>query len=426
MKKVLFVHNNFPAQFAHVARALARTPRVQVAAIGTQTARNLPGVKLQKYLLKNSDGVGAHPFARRFDFECRRAEEVLYAASNLKLTGFVPDVVVAHPGWGETLPLRSIFPHSRIVVYCELFYRTSGQDVGFDPEFPQSGLDGEVNIRLKNAATLLALADCDEGLSPTAWQKSTFPEEYQDKIKVLHEGINVDQIKPDKGASFRLPSGQTLTRDDEVLTFVSRSFEPLRGFHIITRALPQILAKRKKAQVVIVGGAGQPYGLGPPAGKTWRSTFFDEIADKVDTSRIHFIGAVPHAEHVKVLQVSRAHVYLTYPFVLSWSLLEAMSAGCLVIGSDTPPVREVIDQTNGILVPFHDVDRLANAAIDALARPKKYDSHRIRARNTVVERFDLKRICLPKMLELLQVEASGNAPGDHARAEDGEAIRDDD
>lgn len=422
MKKILFVHNNFPAQFAHIARVLARIPSVQVAAIGTQTARSLPGVKLQKYSARNSDVAGTHPFARRFDLECRRAEEVLYAASNLKLSGFMPDVVVAHPGWGETLPLRSIFPDSRIVIYCELFYRTSGQDVGFDPEFPQSGLDGDVNIRVKNAATLLALADADEGLSPTVWQRSTYPREYQDKITVLHEGINADAIKPDKEASFRLPSGRTLTRDDEVLTFVSRSFEPLRGFHIMMRALPQILAKRKKSQVVFVGGAGTPYGLAPPAGKTWRATFFNEIADKVDTSRIHFVGALPHAEHVKILQISRAHVYLTYPFVLSWSLLEAMSAGCVVIGSDTPPVREVLDATNGVLVPFHDVDKLANAAIDALAHPKKYDRHRVRARNTIVERFDLKRICLPKMLEFLQIETSGNNSRDGIDAEESQAI----
>jgi glycosyltransferase involved in cell wall biosynthesis len=405
MKKVLFVHNNFPAQFVHVARALARRPDVQLAAIGTRTARAMPGVQLRKYTVADQSVAATHPFARRFDVECRRAEEVLYAASNLSSSGFVPDLILAHPGWGEALPLRSIFPKARIVTYCEMFYRTQGQDVGFDPEFPQVGLDGDVNIQLKNAATLLALTDCDAGLSPTQWQKSTFPAEYHDKIDVIHDGVNVNAVKPASDAQFRLPTGRVLTRADQVLTFVGRSFEPLRGFHVFMRALPRILAKHKKAQVVIVGGAAKPYGFSPPPGRTWRSVFFDEIADQVDERRIHFTGPLAHADYLRVLQVSTAHVYLTYPFVLSWSLLEAMSAGCLVIGSDTPPVKEVLNSTNGILVPFHDASRLANAAIEALAHPRRFDRHRARAREMVIERFDLRRVCLPKLLNFLEFES---------------------
>jgi glycosyltransferase involved in cell wall biosynthesis len=171
------------------------------------------------------------------------------------------------------------------------------------------------------------------------------------------------------------------------------------------RALPRILAKHKKAQVVIVGGAAKPYGFSPPQGRTWRSVFFDEIADQVDERRIHFTGPLAHADYLRVLQVSTAHVYLTYPFVLSWSLLEAMSAGCLVIGSDTPPVKEVLNSTNGILVPFHDASRLANAAIEALAHPRRFDRHRARAREMVIERFDLRRVCLPKLLNFLEFES---------------------
>jgi glycosyltransferase involved in cell wall biosynthesis len=406
MKKILFVHNNFPAQFVHVARALAKRPDVQLAAIGTTTARALPGVKLLKYTISDRSIAATHPFARRFDVECRRAEEVLYAASNLSSSGFIPDLILAHPGWGETLPLRAIFPKARIVSYCEMFYRTRGQDVGFDPEFPQVGLDGDVNIHLKNAATLLALADCDAGLSPTQWQKSTFPAEYHDRIEVIHDGINTNAIKPANDVKFKVPSGRELTRSDQVLTFVGRSFEPLRGFHILMRALPRILAKQKKAQVVIVGGAGTPYGLSPPPGRSWRSVFFDEIADQIDQSRVHFTGPLSHTDYQRLQQKSTAHIYLTYPFVLSWSLLEAMSAGCLVIGSDTPPVKEVIDPSNGILVPFHDVDKLADAAIEALARPRQFAKHRARARETVVERFDLRRVCLPKLLNFLEFDSS--------------------
>jgi glycosyltransferase involved in cell wall biosynthesis len=407
MKKVLFVHNNFPAQFLHLARALARDPAVQVAAIGTKTARALPGVRLLKYTVGNPDVAATHPFARRFDLESRRAEEVLYALSNLKSSGFVPDVVMAHPGWGETIPLRSIFPDARHVTYCELYYRAEGQDVGFDPEFPESGLDSFVKNHLKNATTLLALAESRCGLSPTQWQKSTYPAEYQDRIRVIHEGINVNVVKPAEDASFRLPSGRVLTRSDEVLTFIGRSFEPLRGFHIFMRSLPRILAKRKNAHVVVVGGAGTPYGFQPPAGKTWKSAYFDEVADKIDTDRVHFVGALSYSNYLKVLQISRAHVYLTYPFVVSWSLLEAMAAGCLVIGSDTAPVREVIDSTNGILVPFFDVDQLADASIEALSKPRRFARHRERARELIMDRYDLKRVCLPKLLDFLEIELSG-------------------
>ncbi len=401
MKKILFVHNNFPAQFLHLARTLARNSDVKLAAIGSQTAQQLAGVKLLKYAIGDGDVAATHPFARRFDLECRRAEQVLYAASNLTQSGFTPDIVLAHPGWGEALPLRAMFPKAHLVVYCEFFYRTENSDLGFDHEFPQSGIDGNVRVRLKNAATLLALAECDRAISPTAWQRSTFPKEFQSKIDLIHEGIDVDAAKPDPRATFRLPSGRVLTRDDEVVTFVSRCFEPLRGFHIFMRALPRIMAERPKAEILFIGGNGLPYGLAPPAGTTWQSVFLNEVSSEVDRSRIHFAGHVPHGNYLHALQVSSAHVYFTYPFVLSWSLLEAMSTGCLVIGSDTAPVREVLDERNGIIVPFFEPDVLADAVIGALARPSRFKTHRTRARETVLARFDAKRVCLPQALAFL-------------------------
>lgn len=404
MKKILFVHNNFPAQFRHLAWTLARNPEVTVAAIGSTTATPISGVKLLKYSVMDTDVSAAHPFARRFDLECRRAEQVLYATSTLSASGFIPDVVFGHPGWGETLPLRSIFPKARILTYCEFFYRTEGQDLGFDPEFPETGVDGHVNVHLKNASTLLALDECDLGISPTDWQRSTYPTEYQDKIRVLHEGVDTDLVKPKKNTSFRVPSGRELTTADEVITFATRNHEPLRGFHIFMRALPQIMRARPKAQILIIGGQGGGYGLSPPAGHTWQSIFFNEVAAEVDKSRIHFVGHLQHHDFVRALQISRAHIYLTYPFVLSWSLLEAMSAGSLVIGSDTTPVRDVVDGTNGILVPFFDIDELADRTIDALANPRRFQPMRAKARKSVVERFDLKRVCLPALLNALEVD----------------------
>lgn len=182
---ILFVHNNFPGQFRHIAQALADDPNVTVVGVGSASARPVPGVRLLKYGMNSVDVAATHPFARRFDLECHRAEQVLYVLTSLVSSGFAPDVIVAHPGWGETLPLRTIFPRARIVLYCEFFYGTEGRDVGFDPEFPQVGADGDVALHLKNAATLLALSECDVGLSPTLWQRSTYPEIYQPRIRVI-------------------------------------------------------------------------------------------------------------------------------------------------------------------------------------------------------------------------------------------------
>jgi glycosyltransferase involved in cell wall biosynthesis len=398
----LFVHNNFPAQFLHAARALARSPADKVAGIGCHTARAMRGIKLLKYAMPEGDVRGTHPFARRFDVECRRAEQVMYALTSLKADGFVPDVIAAHPGWGETLPVRTIFPNARLLVYCEYYYGTRNRDVAFDLEFPEFGIDGHVGVHLKNASTLLALAECDQGLSPTNWQRSTYPSEYQDRISVIHEGVDVKHVVPDPNASYRLPTGRILTPADEVVTFVARNLEPLRGYHIFMRALPRILDRRPRAHVLIVGGHGTSYGAEPPPGQTWQGLFLKEVAAHIDPRRVHFTGSVLHTEYLRILQISSAHVYLTYPFVLSWSMIEAMSAGCLVIGSDTPPVREVIDGRNGILVPFFDIEQLSARVIEALAHPRRFADFRARARRTALEQFDMERKCLPQLLALLR------------------------
>lgn len=401
--KVLFVHNNFPGQYQHIARALARNPDANIAAIGSSTAQEMDGVRLLKYSLGKVDVAASHPFARRFDLECHRAEQVLYALSSLASSGFVPDLIMAHPGWGEALPLRTIFRDARILLYCEFFYGMEGRDIGFDPEFPETGADGHVALHLKNASTLLALAECNFGASPTKWQRSTFPEEYQKKITVVHEGVDVDVVKPDPNAVLQLPSGHEFRCSDEVVTFVARNLEPVRGYHCFMRAVPHIMAARPQAQIVVIGGDGVSYGASPPRGTTtWKSQFFDEVAEHIDHKRIHFAGRLPYADYLRALQISSAHVYFTYPFVLSWSMLEALSAGCLVIGSDTAPVREILNEENGLLVPFFDIEQLAERVIEALAFPRRFRSMRAQARRTILDQYDLTRVCLPKMMALIK------------------------
>jgi glycosyltransferase involved in cell wall biosynthesis len=246
------------------------------------------------------------------------------------------------------------------------------------------------------------LSDCDRALSPTEWQRATFPIHFQSKIDVIHEGVDTDLAKPDPDAVFDLGSGRRLTRVDQVITFVARNLEPMRGYHVFMRALPRILAKLPAAHILIVGGDDTSYGARPPRGKTWKSIFLAEVADRIDPTRVHFTGRVPHQRFVRALQVSSAHVYLTYPFVLSWSAIEALSCGCLFIGSDTPPVREVIDGDNGILVPFFDTDQLADRVIEAVKHPRRFNRMRARARELVLDRCDGERLCVPRTLELVR------------------------
>jgi glycosyltransferase involved in cell wall biosynthesis len=239
----------------------------------------------------------------------------------------------------------------------------------------------------------------------TAFQAGLFPAALHGKLVVLHEGIDTDLICPAPDAEVRLGgSGRRRMRaGDEVITFVSRNLEPYRGYHIFMRALPHILRRRPNARAVIVGGDAVSYGPAPASGGSWKDIFLDEVRDRLDVDRVHFVGRVPHRALLDLLRVSAAHVYLTYPFVLSWSMLEAMSAGALVIGSRTPPVAEVITHDrNGILCDFFDVDGIADAVADALAHPDRYRALRDAGRRTIIERYDARRVCVPAWLALLE------------------------
>ncbi len=377
----------------------------ELAAIGARGAQSMEGVMVHRYQAPTIDVSATHPFARRFNAECWRAEQVLMAASALAVSGFVPDFILAHSGWGETLPLRAIFPKARIIVYCEFFYRAKGQDIHFDPESPKFGLDGIAALQCKNASSLIALAEADAGISPTRWQRSTFPKEFQEKIEVVHEGIDLARVRPDPMARLRLPGGRVLTKTDEIVTFASRNLEPIRGYHVFLRALPAILRARPNAQVVIAGGDGNSYSHAPPSGRTWKAHFLDEVVSTLDLSRVHFVGTLDRDSYLRMLQVSSAHVYLTYPFVLSWSLLDAMATECEIVASDTAPVREVIeDKRNGVLVPFHDHSALSQAVVEALAKRGPSSLRGAAARKTVADRFD-KAVCMKEALRAMGVDA---------------------
>ncbi len=297
--------------------------------------------------------------------------------------------VLAHPGWGETLYLREVFPNTKLIHLCEWFYDANGPDMGFDPEFPVA-LDDRLRVSTWRAHHLLALKQCDVAIAPTQWQKSQFPATYQPKIQVLHEGINTELLGPDPQAQFTLPNGQVFKAGDPVVTYVARNLEPNRGFHVFMRSLPALLAAHPTCQVLIVGGDEVSYGRPPKNARSWREALLREV--NIDTSsetgRVHFLGKLPYAQNRRVLQVSAVHVYLTYPFVLSWSLLEALASGCAVVASNTAPVREVIRHgENGWLVDFFDGSQIVDAVRKVLAEPSGMQAMRHAAVESVRARF---------------------------------------
>lgn len=404
--RILFVHQNFPGQFLHLSPALAARGH-DVLALTAETNRRPSPVRVLRY--RNPPAATVQGAAGTYAEMTNRGAVVARAGAQLSTAqGFAPDLVIGHGGWGETLFLREVWPAARHLTYAEFCYHARGLDADFDPEFRRDGLDARIMTAARRAHLLMALADADAAIAPTAFQAATFPAELQAKISVIHDGIDTDRLRPDPGARLSLPGGRVVGANDAVISFVARNLEPYRGYHVFMRALPAVMAARPEAEVVIVGGEGQSYGPAPGPGQSWKQRFLGEVAGRIDPARLHFIGQVPYADFIALMQVTKAHAYLSYPFVLSWSMLEAMSAGALVIGSRTPPVEEVIgDGINGRLVDFFDIAGWSRALIAALADPAAAEPLRAAARATVQERFDLTRVCLPRLLALVEAMAPG-------------------
>jgi len=401
---ILFIHQNFPGQFKFLAPALvAQGHSVSAMVMQKTTSTQWQGVRLYPYSASRGSTPGVHPWVSDFETKTIRAEACFRAALALRDGGYTPDVIIAHHGWGESMFLKDVWPQARLGIYCEFYYHPEGADVGFDPEFPSTDPGEGCRLRLKNLNNLLHFPVADAGISPTSWQASTFPEPFRSRITVVHDGIDTQAVAPKADVAITLNQSLTLTRKDEVITFVNRNLEPYRGYHVFMRALPEILRKRPHARVLIVGADDVSYGARPAGGQKWKDIFAAEVRPQIpdaDWARVHFLGHVPYQHFIPLLQLSTVHVYLTYPFVLSWSLLEAMSAGCTIVASDTQPLQEAItDGQTGLLFPFFDHGALAQKVCELLQDPTKRQRLGANARAFAQANYDLQAVCLPRQLE---------------------------
>ena len=416
--KILFIHQNLPGQFRHLMFHFAQDPNTEVLAIGEKNRivanfrRHLSGVKFYGYDFAPTARDQTTREVWTTQNTMRRGRAVAVCLKKLAAGGFRPDVVYGHPGWGEMLHVRDVFPNARIISYCEFYFNREGQDYNFDPEFLDEDPDG-FRIRTENMTQLVSLVSADAGISPTRWQKSRYPDMLQERISVVHDGIDLDVVKPDPIARVHLRGKSlTLTGADQVITYVSRNLEPYRGFHTFMRALPEIQRKLQCAHVLIVGGDDVSYGR-PTAAETYKEKYLREVGAQLDMSRIHFLGRISYLDYLRVLQISTAHVYLTYPFVLSWSMLEAMAAGTVVVGSATAPVQEVIqDGQNGFLVDFFSQAGIVEALCRVFEDASLRNELRIAGIQTVAGNFDLRGGCLTKQISLLRNDSVPEACAD--------------
>ena len=401
MASLLFVHNNFPAQLGLIASAMAVRGH-DCRAVSSVTGRELAGIPLVRWggIPGSTPGIFAPAVRAEADFI--RGSAAAQAALGLRESGFMPDVIVGHPGWGETIFLGEVFPKARQVAYAEYYYRAHGGDVGFDPEFKAPSLDEKFRVHAKNATMAMAFGEADRIVAPTPFQAGLLPVAFRSRTAIIHEGVDTDLVRPAPNARVTV-AGRVLDRSKPIITFINRRFEPLRGYHVFMRALPRVLAQVPEAEILLIGSEQQGgYGLPPPKGATWKQLFLDEVKGRIDASRVHFTGPLPHGEMLAALSLSRAHVYYTYPFVLSWSLLEAMASECLVIASDTAPVRDAIRSgENGLLLDFFDHDALAEALVEACRSPERFAPLRKAARETVIADFNRAR-CSAAWVDLLE------------------------
>lgn len=399
---ILFAHNNFPGQFHRLAVELAADPANHVVFLSHYSRRDVavPGVEHRQVPLPAEEETPNLP-RKKYLSLLGRGERFADAMVALAKEGFRPDVVYGHVGFGCCVYAPDIFPRAAHMGYFEWFY-SSGADVRFFAGNRPVPLTTRAENRQCNMCTLSALHDCLLGVCPTRWQLAQHPPEFAHKLHVLHDGVDTRFFTPSKSPALQL-EGVDLSGAEELVTYATRGLEPYRGFHTFYRSLPAILQTRPRAHVIIMADDRTAYGGKRKDGKTWKEALREEVS--VDESRVHFIPFQPYGQYRELLRASAVHVYLTAPFVLSWSMLEAMSCGCLLVASSTEPVREVLrDGVNGFLTDFWDADSLARRVIACLENREKLEPVRANARRTIVNNYALIRL-LPRQVALVRAAA---------------------
>lgn len=386
--RILFVHNSFPGQYARIVRSLKGRRDVDMLSGSLASNKQPAPIRRVGYTPHRDARQDVHPALRYTETSVIRGQAVYTAFMPVKAQGWNPDIILAHSGFGEGLFLKDLWPQAKYMPYFEWYYHTYGSDSSFLDHGTPKKPDVELKIRMKNTAILHDLATMDWGQCPTQYQKSQFPSQFRDRISVLHDGVDTDYFSPHKTTTFSV-GNLVFRRGDPVVTYIARGMEPYRGFLQFMEAVSILQKSRPDAHVIIIGEDKVYYGTDRSDGKTYKEWALENLS--LDESRIHFLNRQPLRTLRDALCVSAAHVYLTVPFVLSWSMMEAMSAGALIVGSDTEPVREIItDGENGLLVPFFEPEALAARLANVLADPVRYTPLRERARALMVERYDMK------------------------------------
>lgn len=400
---ILFIHQNFPGQWKHLAPTVAADQRHRVVALAMhERPIEAPGVEIRRYGTSRGSTAGIHPWCVDFESQMIRGEACAEQAVQLRDEGFVPDLICAHPGWGEALFLKDVWPQTRILGYHEFHYHQEA--TVFDLEFAQPpSWRNAARLRAKNASFLLGYEDIDWGVTPTRFQWKTLPARVQERTSVIHDGIDIDKVRPNPAAQLLLQNKNlTVDMSSKVITFISRNLEPTRGFHRFMRALPLIQARQPEAQIFIVGREGSGYGAAHPSGKSYKDVLLEELEGQLDLSHIHFVGPLPYGQLIRLIQLSQAHVYFTVPFVLSWSLMEAMACGALVVASRTEPLEEVIQHGhNGLLIDYFKPEELATCLDEVLSHPERFETLRQNARSTIEADYSLRQ-ALTRQLALMQ------------------------
>ncbi len=407
--KILFIHPNMPGQYKHLARIYGADPKNQVVFLTKpKQGVEIPGVKKVEYEASREPVPEQHSYTINFSRAIVRGQEVWRMCKKLKEKGFIPDVIVGHLGWGEGMFLKLSYPEVPILSFFEFFYSPFDSDSSFLKEHEEVTPDQQARVMMKNALHFYNFHYSDWGITPTYFQQRRLPKEYYYKTSVLHDGIDTDVARPGAGRTLTLPDGITLSPRDEIVTYISRNFEPYRGFTQFMQAAEIILKRRPHCHIIMVGGDEVSYGAKPKGNKTYRQEMLEKVS--LDMKRFHQLPRVPYEMMIKIMQISGAHIYLTVPFVLSWSSMEAMACGCLMICSNTEPVLEVMqDRKNALIVDFFSPKEIADRVDEVFTHPDRLQQLRRAARQTILDKYALTKV-LPLHQELIQDLASRKMP----------------